>query len=142
MAPFPSFTKVWHTSPYPSISLNRSELSLAGKSVIITGGGSGIGASIAQSAALAGASKLAIIGRRTQALSDIARKIEILVGDKTQVFTVSADVANKEQVDVAFSRITAQFGEKPMDILVNNAGFFTGMRPLGTEGVEEWMEKL
>ena len=138
MARWPSYTKVWHTSPYSSISPSRPELSLAGRSVVITGGGSGIGASIAQSVALAGASKIAIIGRRTQALSDISAKIKNLVGSKTQVFTFSADVANKEQVDAAFSQITTHFDENPLDILINNAGFFTGLRPLGTETVEEW----
>lgn len=35
--PFPSVTSKWHNDTYPSISPSRPELSLRGKSVIITG---------------------------------------------------------------------------------------------------------
>lgn len=51
---------------------------------------------------------------------------------------MSADVSKKEQVDEAFSEISNRFGGKPLDILVNNAGYYTGVRPFGTETLEEW----
>lgn len=35
--PFPSVTTTWHNDTYAAISPSRSELSVAGKSVIITG---------------------------------------------------------------------------------------------------------
>ncbi|TAQ83072.1 hypothetical protein B7494_g8604 [Chlorociboria aeruginascens] len=138
MAPFPSFTKTWHTSTSPSISPSRPELSMAGKSVVITGAGSGIGASIAESMALAGAPRLAIIGRRAGALASTASQIHDLVGDQTQVVVAVADVGNKEEVDEAFSKINSEFKGKSLDILVSNAGYNTGYRPFGTESVEEW----
>jgi NAD(P)-dependent dehydrogenase (short-subunit alcohol dehydrogenase family) len=109
---------------------------------VITGGGAGIGLSISQSFAVAGASKIVIIGRRTSVLEKAAASIHNLVGNKTQVFTVSADVANKEQVDEAFSKISTAFGGKPLDILVNNAGYYSGVRPYGTETTEEWRTAL
>jgi NAD(P)-dependent dehydrogenase (short-subunit alcohol dehydrogenase family) len=138
MAGFPSPTKTWHSSTYPSIDPTRPELSLAGKSVVITGGGSGIGLAISKALALAGASRLAIIGRRTEVLAKAEAEIKDLVGEKTRVFTFSADVGNKEQIDKAFAQIWSEFGGRTLDILVNNAGYYTGLRPLGTETVEEW----
>ena len=43
---FPPYTKTFHSKSYPAISPTRPELSTAGKVVLITGGGSGIGPSI------------------------------------------------------------------------------------------------
>ena len=142
MAVYPSPTKIWHSSTYPSIFPTRSELSLAGKTVVITGGGSGIGLSISQSFALAGSSKIAIIGRRNAVLEKAAASIYDLVGNTTQVLTVPADVSSKEQIDQAFSDISVAFGGKPLDILVNNAGYYSGVRPFGTETIDEWQIAL
>jgi len=138
MAPFPSATKLWHSSSYSPISPSRSELSQSGKTVVITGGGSGIGLSISQSFALAGASKIAIIGRRRGVLEKAAASIREIVGEKTKVFIVSADIGNKEQVGESFSKIRTEFGGKPLDVLVSNAGYYSGLRPFGTETVDEW----
>jgi NAD(P)-dependent dehydrogenase (short-subunit alcohol dehydrogenase family) len=138
MSGYPSPASKWHNSTYPRIDPTRPELSLAGKSVVITGGGSGIGFEISKALALAGTSRLAIIGRRTEVLAKAKAAIHDLVGNKTQVFTVSADVADKTQIENAFSLISNEFGGKPLDILVNNAGYFTGIRPLGEETIDEW----
>lgn len=135
---FPSATRTWHSSPYPAISPTRPELSAKGKSVIITGGATGIGLSISLSFALAGASKIAIIGRREKVLQEAATSIRVLVGDRTAVFTFSADIAEKEAVEASFSKITKAFGDEPLQILVNNAGYYSGVRPYGTETSEEW----
>ena len=118
MAGFPSPTKTWY-------------ISLAGKFVIITGGGSGIGLAISKALALAGASRLAISGRRTEVLAKAEAEIKDLVGEKTKVFTFSADVGNKEQIDKAIAQIWLEFGGRVFDILVNNAGYYTGLRPIG-----------
>jgi NAD(P)-dependent dehydrogenase (short-subunit alcohol dehydrogenase family) len=139
MSGFPSPTKKWHTSSYPTIDPARPELSAKGKSVVITGGGSGIGLAISKAFALAGASQIAIIGRRAEVLAKAKASITDLIGsDKTNIFVVSADLSKKDQVDSAFTKIHSAFGGKPLDIFVNNAGYFSGDRPFGTETPEEW----
>lgn len=139
---FPSPTKRWHSSPYPTIFPDRPELSLAGQSVVITGGGSGIGLSISQSFALAGASKIAIVGRRLEVLQSAKESIYNLVGNKADVFIVSADIGDRDQVDQALSLISKQFQGIPLHILVNNAGYYSGVRPYGSETYEEWQMAL
>lgn len=84
---------------------------LADKHAVITGGGSGIGASCAQALARAGA-RITLMGRdlaRLEAQRDAMRAH----GD---VACVSVDVTNEAAVEEAFSRVGA------VDILVNNAG--------------------
>lgn len=142
MAGFSSPTKTWHSSPYPSIDPNRPELSLAEKSIVITGGGSGIGLAISKALALARVSRLAIIGRRPEVLSIAAAEIRDLVGEKNQVFTISAGVGGEDQIDHAFDEISTEFGGRELGVLVNNAGYFIGVRPFGTETVEEWTKAI
>jgi NAD(P)-dependent dehydrogenase (short-subunit alcohol dehydrogenase family) len=138
MAPFPSATKTWHTSSYPSISPTNPHLSLTGKTVLITGGGAGIGFAISKSLAQANAQNLIILGRRSSVLSSASKEIQSLPNTKTKVFTISTDITNKESVDAAFVEIKRLLPGVKLDILVTNAGFFTGLRALGTETPEEW----
>ncbi|GKU08960.1 unnamed protein product, partial [Fusarium langsethiae] len=70
-----SFTKAWHSKPYSSIDPSRPEISAAGKFIAITGGGTGIGKSIAIAFAQAGASTIAILGRRLDRLETAANEI-------------------------------------------------------------------
>lgn len=141
MAPYPSATKTWHTSSYAGVSPSRPELSLTGKAIVITGGGSGIGLSISRAYALAGASKIAIIGRRPQILQEAVSSIQNLVGIETEIITISANIADKAQVDNAMSEIRKTFGQQ-LDVLVSNAGYYSGPRPLGTESAEDWQTNL
>src|SRR6266487_856252 len=94
-APFPSLTQKWHTSLSVSISTSRPELSAKGKVVAITGGGTGIGASIARAFAEAGASAIAIIGRTEKTLLSTKASIEASVHGST-VFPVKGDIVNND----------------------------------------------
>ncbi|WP_250516492.1 SDR family NAD(P)-dependent oxidoreductase [Caballeronia sp. INDeC2] len=84
---------------------------LANKHAVITGGGSGIGASCAAALAQAGA-RVTLMGRDIVRL-EAQREAMRAHGD---VACISVDVTNEAAVEEAFSRAG------PVDILVNNAG--------------------
>ena len=82
-----------------------------GRHALVTGGGSGIGAAIAKVLKDKGA-VVTILGRNAEKLA--AKAAELGVSQEV------ADVADRDQVNVAFTAAAAVRG--PIDILVNNAG--------------------
>jgi len=88
---------------------------LKGRAIFLTGGGSGLGRSMALHFSQLGA-RLFLIGRREQPLKDTCEEIHNNGG--TAAF-VTCDVRNFDAVDSAFSAAETQFGE--IDSLVNNA---------------------
>ena len=90
--------------------------SLAGKTSLVTGGGTGIGRAIATGLAEAGAD-VALIGRRREPLEETAAAVRGL-GRRTLV--LPADVRSKEAVDHFVDAIVSAWGR--LDVAVNNAG--------------------
>jgi 3-oxoacyl-[acyl-carrier protein] reductase len=82
------------------------------KVVLVTGGGSGIGASICRAMAAEGAS-VAVLDVREDAAKQVAAELERAVA-------VAADVSDSASVDAAVERVVAELGH--LDVLVNNAG--------------------
>jgi len=88
---------------------------LKGKSVLVTGGGGGLGKEIAKALAAKGA-KVHICGRRPQVLEDAAA--EISAGFSIAASPYVCDVRFADQVEAMMDRIWA---EGPLTGLVNNA---------------------
>jgi 3-oxoacyl-[acyl-carrier protein] reductase len=86
-------------------------MNLTGAVALITGGSLGIGRSIAQTLAAAGA-RVAITGRDKGRLDETARALG--------VFPIQADVSSEADVQRTYREVLAKFGD--LDILVNNAG--------------------
>ncbi|KAF7194290.1 Short chain dehydrogenase citE [Pseudocercospora fuligena] len=119
---FPSFTKTWHSSPYEFISPSRPELSARGKNVVVTGGGTGIGKAIAIAFAQAGASSVAIIGRREDRLKTAVQEISEAAGQlQTKVIFEVADLTKRDVTTAALHRIVEKQGGT-IEIFVSNAG--------------------
>ncbi|KFY15661.1 hypothetical protein V492_01858 [Pseudogymnoascus sp. VKM F-4246] len=125
-APFPSPTSTWHTNTYQSLSPTRPELSAQGKNVLITGGGSGIGAETARYFAKAGASRIALLGRREQPLLDTKASIEHKF-PSVEVFVATTDITNKSEVDEAFAKFV---GDQKLHVLVNSAAMVGPHEPV------------
>jgi NAD(P)-dependent dehydrogenase (short-subunit alcohol dehydrogenase family) len=94
-----------------------TEFSLAGKSVVVTGAGKGIGRAIALVLAEAGAD-VAIAARTESDLDEVAGQIRGL-GRRSLV--VPTDVSSSSEVDRMVQSVLDEFGQ--IDVLVNNAGF-------------------
>ncbi|MBN1190179.1 MAG: SDR family oxidoreductase [Dehalococcoidales bacterium] len=92
-------------------------MQLEGKVALITGGGTGIGAAIAERFVAEGA-KVCITGRRQEVLDEEASRIP-----RGWVITCAGDVANLNDATRMVER-TIEFGGK-LDVLVNNAGVDT-----------------
>ena len=129
---FPSFTKTWHNDTYDAINPNkRAELAQKNKTVVITGGGSGVGRSIAQAFADAGATKIAVIGRRDEVLQETKRLVEEKHSG-VNVTTHSLDVCDTEAVKKAADEI----GQ--WDILISNAAHLPTLRLLVDSPLDDW----
>lgn len=88
---------------------------LAGKNVLVSGGGTGIGKSMARQFASLGAS-LVLCGRRTEVLEATAEEIRGEFGA-----TVSTHGCDIRSADAVEAMMDAVFAERPIDVLVNNA---------------------
>ncbi|OIW22667.1 oxidoreductase [Coniochaeta ligniaria NRRL 30616] len=137
-APFPAPTSKWHDKAYPSISPTRPELSARGKSVLITGGGTGIGAETARCFAEAGASRIALLGRREQPLLDTKASIEHAYPD-VEVFVASTDVTKKAEVDTAFATFV---GEGKLDVLVSGAAMIGPQDPIDALDGDKFVDAI
>lgn len=89
---------------------------LAGRTALVTGGGSGIGRATATLLAELGA-RVAVVGRREDALTETVSFIEQAGG---QGLAVACDVREPDQVDSMLDTVMEFLGH--IDILVNNAG--------------------
>jgi NAD(P)-dependent dehydrogenase (short-subunit alcohol dehydrogenase family) len=146
--PFPSLTSTWHNATYPSIEPSQPNLSVAGKTVLITGGGRGIGSRIAHAFAKAGASVIGITGRNESALQSTKASIQTEY-PSTKVLTFTTDVVDEAAVNAAFAVVKEASKKKQgIDIGVLNAGYFQDASPIApspsasatesSETVKEW----
>ena len=100
-----------------------SPFSLEGKTAIVTGGGTGIGKSIAIEFARAGAD-VALCSRKLEHLEPVVRAVQDL-GRRS--FAMVVDVRMEDQVKAMVERAAREWGR--LDIMVNNAGASFRARP-------------
>ncbi|KFY17595.1 hypothetical protein V492_00537 [Pseudogymnoascus sp. VKM F-4246] len=140
---FKSFTKTWHSQPYPEIFPSRPELSAAGKVVFITGGGSGIGKATAIAFAQAGAKVVAIFGRRLGNLQLAAEEIsKANLAGTTTVVIESVDISQRLVLEAAFANACNKASGAKVDIFVNNAGSLKPLKPLTTYSEKDLRESI
>jgi NADP-dependent 3-hydroxy acid dehydrogenase YdfG len=104
---------------------------IEGKVVLITGGGTGIGAEVARTLASRGA-KVAVAARRKEKLDELVATIAA-AGGTARAYVL--DVTDKKQVEAVVAATVADFGK--LDVLINNAGLMP-IRPMSEVNTDEW----
>jgi len=109
--------------------------SLAGRSTIVTGASSGIGAATARALAAAGM-RLTLAARREDRLSALARELE---DAGAEVAVAPTDVRDEQAILRLFETARTRFGG--VDVLVNNAGLGLSA-PISGGSTESWRTML
>ena len=105
------------------------------QTVIVTGGGGGIGGATCRRFAQAGA-KVAVFDRDLAAAQKVAEGITAQGGSAA---AFACDITDRAQVDAAVKAATEQLG--PIDVLVNNAGWDV-FKPFTKTTPDEWAKLI
>ena len=112
---------------------------LEGMAVLVTGGGTGIGAATATRLATDGAA-VTICGRTESKLEDAAKKIQAAAGHGGSIQFAAGDVTNEADVERIMAKAAEPTGE--LDGVVANAGGGGGMGPYHLQDTEEFIRVL
>jgi len=121
----------------------KSGLKFSGKTVVITGSGTGIGQAIAKKFAEAGAN-IVIMGRRKEPLDQTAGILNEIISSagssgKVAVFP-GVDVADEAGINMMFASLKEQFGK--VDVIVNNAGVSGPVKTFTNASVKEFRDAV
>ncbi|KAF2497830.1 NAD(P)-binding protein [Lophium mytilinum] len=121
--PWPTFTKNFHSSIYMAIDPSNPALSVKGKTILVTGGGRGVGKYIAKVFATAGASTIVILGRTASSLQAAEKELSaaaVAAEHDTIVRSFAVDICDTEAVSRTVETVCREFGA--IDVFVHNAG--------------------
>ena len=96
-------------------------LSLDGKAIVVTGGGTGLGREMALALARAGAD-VVVAARRPGPIEETAARV---ADTGRRALAIPTDVTDSAQVERLFGDVLKEFGK--VDVLVNNAGMVGGL---------------
>ena len=115
--------------------MTTDRFSVAGRTAIITGASSGIGAAIAEQFAADGAD-VVVCSREQGNVDPVAARINEGEGDGGRALAVECDVRDREAVEALVAATVDEFGG--VDVLVNNAGasFMASFEELSPNGWE------
>ena len=111
-------------------------MKLQGRVAIVTGGGRGLGRSVALTFGKQGA-KIVLAARTMEEIDHVAEELRSL---KKEAIAVPTDVSNEDQVNHLVEMTLEAFGT--IDILVNNAGARGPIGPIHQISLSEWEQTL
>ena len=114
--------------------MNPTPAALRGRHAVVTGGGRGIGATIARALVEQGAA-VTLMGRNAATLEDEAARLRPL----GKVHCQAVDIADAESTTAAFAAAAQALG--PVTLLVNNAGQAVSA-PIGKTDLALWNRML
>jgi NAD(P)-dependent dehydrogenase (short-subunit alcohol dehydrogenase family) len=121
----------------------KSDLKFSGKTVVVTGSGTGIGQAIAKKFAEQGAN-IVIMGRRKEPLDQTAGILNGIIASagssgKVAMFP-GVDVSDEAGINSMFEGLKKQFGR--VDIIVNNAGVSGPVKTFTNASVKEFRDAV
>ncbi|KAM5347332.1 hypothetical protein ACJ41O_010337 [Fusarium nematophilum] len=126
-----------HDKPYYAISPLRPELSQKGRTVVVCGGSTGIGHAIARNYCIAGASKVIILGRRSDVLSGSVSKLSEDFPN-TSVVGRASDMTVRAQAQQLWDDFEKE--GLAVDVLALNAVGMPAMQPILDQGADRLWE--
>jgi NADP-dependent 3-hydroxy acid dehydrogenase YdfG len=109
---------------------------LAGKVVLVTGAGSGLGLCTARLLAVAGG-RIVLAGRRAAPLQEATDAIRVAGGE---AWAMPVDLARSAAVKALVEQVRGEIG--PVDILINNAGSAPHIKNMRWMPDEEWTQTI
>lgn len=106
------------------------------RTVIVTGGGYGIGAEIARAFGRLGAN-VVLAARSTAKIEAVAKELEAM---NTRPLPVTTDIGSEHSVKALLERVVAEYGG--VDILVNNAAIAGPTAAIPDVEGEDWREAI
>ncbi|CAF3540928.1 unnamed protein product, partial [Fusarium graminearum] len=130
--------KKYHKKSYAAIDPSSPSLRTTGKTVVVTGGNSGIGYAIARGFTSAGAARVIILGRRPDVVNEAAAKLQRENDElkwQSHVEGRVCDIADLDSTEALWSSL--QSDGIFVDILVLNAAAYGAIEPILTGGLSK-----
>jgi NAD(P)-dependent dehydrogenase (short-subunit alcohol dehydrogenase family) len=112
---------------------------LAGRVILITGAGDGIGKALALASAAAGATVI-LHGRSVRKLEKVYDEIVAAGGARPSLLPLDFEKAGPAEYEALAAAITKEFGR--LDGLVHNAGMLGDRAPIEHHDIPKWMRTL
>ena len=110
---------------------------LMGRTILITGASSGIGAAMSRLFSQEGA-RLVLCARRVDRLQALAD--ELRAAHDAEIHTLHLDVRDRKSVESLLDHIPEAW--RSIDVLINNAGLSRGLEPLHKNDPDDWEEMI
>ncbi|RFU76496.1 short-chain dehydrogenase [Trichoderma arundinaceum] len=121
-----------HYTPYPALTAALERLDYSGKTILITGGGHGMGIDMCRSFAARRSANIIIVGRNETRIKTTAAKLAAEF-PATQFTPIAADISSRDDVNRLFNSL-----EVSPDVLVNNAGYMPAPEKFQDADLDEW----
>ncbi|KAL7952013.1 hypothetical protein V8C42DRAFT_305927 [Trichoderma barbatum] len=121
-----------HVVRYAGLTAALERIDYSGKTILITGGGHGMGINMSQSFASRKAANVVIVGRNAARIQASAAKLAEEFPE-TKFTPFAADISSKDDVKALFASLDVS-----PDVLVNNAGYMPTPSKFQDADLDEW----